>query len=339
MATPTTFERQWPAVLLSPITVANHVITVSSTAGLHTHATVVLSKPGEETKEYIVNKIYSDTELSVAATKASFPVRVNPTQFTGGTLAMPEQNRNPIASEYLMRAVYAEEPTVALRTVQVDRWGQFYTTDNPMPVQLSDGSINIGTVNAELEVQLSHLDDYPNTGDVHDSIRIGGRNNGPELVVNPDGSINANIVEAETNPAQNVINEYGESGLVAANTETVVVSYVVPAGTTARLQRVEFSGKNIGHYRVYINGTCVSSRRTHHGSGLTGEFVYAGGSEEGLPLEAGDTVELTVLHERPISGLFEGRLQALVIGTAILAFMLLEDGFNLLQETGSRLIT
>lgn len=44
---------------------------------------------------------------------------------------------------------------------------------NPIFVQLSDGSVNIGTVNAELEVQLSHRDDDPDSGDVHDSVRIG----------------------------------------------------------------------------------------------------------------------------------------------------------------------
>lgn len=108
------------------------------------------------------------------------------------TVQLFESQRPVIDILEIQRQVYEEEPTVALRSHSVDWLGRPYDKTNPMPVALSDGSINIGTVNAELEVQLSHKDNDPNTGDIADSVRIGDGVN--ELTINPDGSINTNIV-------------------------------------------------------------------------------------------------------------------------------------------------
>jgi hypothetical protein len=99
-----------------------------------------------------------------------------------------EQKRPSIPFEELTRAVYEEEPTVAYRNVLVDKLGKFYAEDNPLSVQLSDGSINIGTVNGELEVQLSRRDNDPDAGDVHDSVRIGNQDNEATYTTNDDSS-------------------------------------------------------------------------------------------------------------------------------------------------------
>lgn len=104
------------------------------------------------------------------------------------TIESAEQPRPGITGDEHERAVYMEEPVVAKRTISVDKFGRPYETSNPLPVRLSDGSINIGSVNAELEVQLSHKDNDPDAGDVHDSVRIGDGED--ELEINQDGSIN-----------------------------------------------------------------------------------------------------------------------------------------------------
>lgn len=91
--------------------------------------------------------------------------------FTGSSAS----NRRPVIDLHeIQRQIYEEEPTVAMRTHSVDWLGRSYGVENPLPVQLSDGDINIGTVNAELEVQLSHKDNVPDAGDIADSVRIGG---------------------------------------------------------------------------------------------------------------------------------------------------------------------
>lgn len=104
------------------------------------------------------------------------------------TIEADEQERPSIPEQEIERLTYSEEPIVARRSHLVDCLGRPYTTTNPFPVRLSDGSVNIGTVNAELEVQLSAKDNDPNPGDVHDSVRIGDGTE--ELLINPDGSIN-----------------------------------------------------------------------------------------------------------------------------------------------------
>ncbi len=113
----------------------------------------------------------------------------------GATIEAVEQDRPGITIQEHERAVYVEEPVVAKRVISVDQDGRYYDTTNPVPVRLSDGSVNIGTVNAELEVQLSHKDNDPDAGDVHDSVRVG---DGTDVLdINPDGSINV-VPTAET---------------------------------------------------------------------------------------------------------------------------------------------
>lgn len=92
---------------------------------------------------------------------------------SGAYIYSNEQKRPSIPQEEFNRAVYEEEPIVAQRTILVDQHGDHYKTNNPFPVKLSDGSINIGTVNAQIEVALSHQDNVPTIGDIHDSVRIG----------------------------------------------------------------------------------------------------------------------------------------------------------------------
>lgn len=113
-----------------------------------------------------------------------------------------QQSRNNIPEKEYTRATFAEEPIVAWRNVLVDYFGDYYTPDNPLPVQLSDGSINIGSVNAELEVQLSHQDNTPNPGDIADSVQIG---DGTDILqINPDGSINVSFAQVSTPKISNI---------------------------------------------------------------------------------------------------------------------------------------
>jgi hypothetical protein len=125
-----------------------------------------------------------------------------------------EQHRPGITQGEHERAVYMEEPIVAKRVIGVDEYGNFYNTDNPVPVTI-DGDINVGTV----DVKLTHKENFPNPGDVADSVQIG---DGVEVIqVNPDGSINV-VASTET-----VHPETMNLPLVLANTSYVLA---LPAG-------------------------------------------------------------------------------------------------------------
>lgn len=55
------------------------------------------------------------------------------------TVQFLEDKRPVIDINEIHRAVYAEEPTVALRTHSVDWLGNAYTKENPMPVTTGEG--------------------------------------------------------------------------------------------------------------------------------------------------------------------------------------------------------
>ena len=170
-------------------------ITISSTYRFKVGQSVIVKSSTQPDIKVKVQKVISETQLIVIDVSESVTTRkkLDMSMYLladAATIELLEDKRPVIDLHEIQRQVYEEEPTVALRSHLVDWLGRSYDKANPMQVELSDGSISIGTVNAELEVQLSHKDNDPNTGDIADSVRIGDGVN--ELTINPDGSINAN---------------------------------------------------------------------------------------------------------------------------------------------------
>jgi hypothetical protein len=210
-----------------------------------------------------------------------------------------EQDRPGIKPDEHERAVYVEEPIVAKRVINVDEFGQYYNTQNPVPVQLSDGSIDIGTVNAELEVQLSHKDNDPDAGDVHDSVRIG--DGADEMGVNPDGSINVVILGGATTTS-GLTYVYSEVLAIPSSVETDVLTVTVPPLGQKRFQKVEVSGTNVAEVRLKINSIVISKKRIWH-TKFNVEFDFENFAN-GLNLLAGDVLKISIIHTRPMAGDF-----------------------------------
>lgn len=195
----------------------------------------------------------------------------------------------------------------ARRIKHVDEFGSPINTQNPLPVRLTDGSLNIGSVNAQLEVQLSHAADTPDPGDVPDSVQIG---DGQDILeVNPDGSINVNVV---TGSSSNTKNFYNEVSSVVSSTPTTVVSYTAPVGKVSFLDRVFVSGTNIAAYSVKRKGTVIDKKRSYFGAALNVEFSFFSG-EGSLNLDPGDVIIVEVEHFRPNPGDFNGRIQVIEV--------------------------
>ena len=220
-------------------------------------------------------------------------------------------NRRPVIDLHeIWRQVYEEEPTVAVRSHSVDWLGRSYSVENPMPVQLSDGSINIGTVNAELEVQLSHEDNVPDAGDVADSVQVG---DGVEIIqVNLDGSINVNPTSTPGN--HNPQSVYNEVTSVATGTLTTIATYTVPVAKVALLETVAVSGTNIAAYTVEVNATVVDKKYTWFNGPMSELFTFqtvSGGSKK---LVAGDVVRVRVIHGRGPVGDFNAKIDVVEVG-------------------------
>lgn len=165
-------------------------VQIPSTVGFKLKQRVQLSSnniPGKV--EFEVKRVLDETSLILGPKSQSLDDTADLSNYLtvmNAVIFAPEQNRQAIPPDLFTRAVFEESPTVAIRTFAVDHLGRRYSKSNPIPVQLSDGSINIETMNAQLDVHLSAKDNDPKPGDVHASIRIG--NGANEAVVNPDGA-------------------------------------------------------------------------------------------------------------------------------------------------------
>ena len=151
---PTVYERRWPTVVQTPISVSNHVVTVPSTDGLYVKQAIVLSNLGQEPLELEIKRVLSDTQLQVGAVGHPITEYVNPTAYTGGTLTASEQERNKFGADIVWRAVYAEEPIVAIRTIGVDKHGQFLDTitDNNGVNRLAvDANVTVSGISVDLD--------------------------------------------------------------------------------------------------------------------------------------------------------------------------------------------
>jgi len=155
-------------------------------------------------------------------------------------------------------------------------------------------------VNADININLDAA-----AGDnvaIHDS-------NGDELQINSDGSINVTVVNSSVGICRNIFNELSP---IASNSPTNLVSYTVPVGKTAILDRIVVSGENIAKFEVYINSNKIDVTRTYFGSELNGLFDY---STKNTPytLQQLDLVQVVVTHSRPDVARFEGRIQIVEI--------------------------
>lgn len=132
--------------------------------------------------------------------------------------------------------------------------------------------------------------------DVDDSIKI-GNGSGQYMAVNPDGSINVNIVSAGLTRE----NFFSEITNIAASVTTTILSYVAVADTN--LLKIDVAGSNIGAYEVLINGL-LNAKKYSMFSKLNETFNF----EEGLPLTTGDIVLVRVTHYRPYVGNFNANI-------------------------------
>lgn len=308
------FYRAISAIALTASGTTNGKLTLASTLGFKVKMRVLLEDPVQEDIGLEVKRVNSETELEVGVIGAKITDRTDVSAYSAtSTLRSALQKRPDIPLQEIERAVFEEEPTVALRVKPVDPFGDCFTTKNPFPVQLSDGSINIGTVNAELEVQLSHQDDVPDSGDIADSVQVG---DGTEIMgVNPDGSINVKILGGGSpGILEVVINDFAEITSLAMATLTTINTYTVPVGKSANIQRIEATGNNIGTYTFEINSVVEGKMSTWFGTPLNVVWDFNGALKEGLPLIAGDVVRVRIIHSRSAVGDFAARIQVLEIG-------------------------
>lgn len=121
------------------------------------------------------------------------------------------------------------------------------------------------------------------------------------LLINPDGSINVNIGTS----ALVLKNYYSEVTGIVMGLTTLVGTYTAIADVF--LQKVQFSGTNIAEYELVIDGNTEDKQRTYFGNSLNGTFDF----NNGLSVLTGSVIQVYVVHNRPVVGDFNARIQIL----------------------------
>lgn len=109
------------------------------------------------------------------------------------------------------------------------------------------------------------------------------------------------------------VSSFNEITSVPSAALTTIITYTVPGSTSAQLIRAELSGTNIATYNFYVNSVLSGKKRTYFSGGLdtTFDFIEDNLTQNGLPLNSGDIVEIKVIHSRPMVGTFDARIQAI----------------------------
>lgn len=92
---------------------------------------------------------------------------------------------------------------------------------------------------------------------------------------------------------------------------TTIVSYTVPVGKIAYVERIAVSGENRALFEVFQDLVQVDSSRTFVGGSLNTMFDFISRNSFGLPLVAGETISVRATTSGGGAGLFDGRIQYL----------------------------
>lgn len=136
-----------------------------------------------------------------------------------------------------------------------------------------------------------------------------------EMLPNDDGSLNVNAVivdEHEGGKQKEVKSVFGEVSSVAVGATVDVVTFIIPIGWEFFLQRVEYSGNNIGTFELYVDGGIIGRERTWFNGPLSDAFEFSSDLKSGLQLNAGQQLTMKVNNFRPSLGDFEGRIHGVL---------------------------
>lgn len=117
------------------------------------------------------------------------------------------------------------------------------------------------------------------------------------LTVNPDGTISVQVVG--TNDPLNVYNEVTS---VASSVLTTIITLIASADSI--INQIDVSGTNIAEYRVLVDAVIVKKTRTYFGGNLDYKLTFG----EGLKLTTAQTLTVEVIHQRPMLGDFNSTI-------------------------------
>lgn len=135
-----------------------------------------------------------------------------------------------------------------------------------------------------------------------DSIGLYGYENGDTNFVTPINVTSEGFFKVVQAGNEDMSVIYDE-GTFSGGIEHTVVDFTVAPGAEFNMNRVSGTGRTDAIWRVKINGSTIESKRNNW-SERNVNFIYS----KGLPLNAGDTVSLTIEHAQLTSKPFSGTI-------------------------------
>lgn len=181
------------------------------------------------------------------------------------------------------------------------------------------GSVELGTGTNPIRIDPTGTTPQPVTGTAADNMA----NSSAKLPVlaavattaNPSWT-NGNMVPlsvdttgalrvAGVTSAAALVTRHAEIVAIGSGSETTIIT-VTASVTPTHVMKVEVSGENVALFRVKVNGTVISDKRTWWGA-FNQVFDYP---LSGLVLASGDVLTVTVIHNRPTTANFEATVHA-----------------------------
>lgn len=231
------------------------VVKVVSTSGFKVKAKVLVKSNTRPNLTLEIKRIPDEETLEIGPEGSDMDSRADLSLYLvldGATVIQGRQKRPSIGPGEIDRSTYEEEPTVARRVIPVDEMGNLITRSNPLPV---DAIVTVDAVKVRDE-------------------------DGDELAVNPDGSINVNF------NAQNASNPVIMN--VSAPSSTLEYSFQIPAIAKRFLVKTRTSSSLKLSFQVggtTVNYISLSAGSVYNEDGVVLQsplnvFVKAGKSNE-----------------------------------------------------------
>jgi len=245
-------EKKWPVVPPLALTANGGVdgsVQVSDTSNFYVGQIVHLISSSVGSTQYKVRQVFSSTLLYVSKPESAYSLRADMSSFTTADSALisaDQQPRPAIVSDEIIRATYANEPAVAVRSLLVDKLGN--KIDSVVGVDgrnrlAVDAAVSVTGISVDLDALTP-----PNQADP-DNVLIAGSQNGTKggtkgaIRINTDNRMEVVAIPAGINipfdaialfEPDAVTEEYSyfTGGLAGTLVRTVTIIYTSAAKTT-----------------------------------------------------------------------------------------------------------
>jgi hypothetical protein len=266
-------ERNWSAVPITSITVdgnANGYISIADTFGFYVKQRVSLKTTSIGLSDFEVKEVLSKTTLRLGPVKTPIDQISNLSAYTvaaGAQILAFRQNMPLIDQKDVTNALYAREPIVANRVINVDKYGNFYDENNLLNVNIASGATSGG-----LRVALDGFTSTP------DSVLLVGSSDGTSTgikrgvivtaanAVKVDGIVSVSSIPLATDAA--TLTEQQSQTSLLTSIDTKLTSPLSIRSLLFASDRVDVSGSSVSVSSVPLasNAATASAQATGNAS-------------------------------------------------------------------------